>query len=198
MYRYETYYLERGKTYLCGVDEAGCGPLAGPVYAAAAVLDPHVHIEGLNDSKKLTEKKREALYEQIVTSSLDWSVAFCTEKEIDEINILQARLLAMRRAVNKLKAPPDMVLVDGNRDPKVGLETLCIVGGDGKSASIAAASILAKVSRDRYMLEMAKLYPQYGFEEHKGYPTRMHEERLIIYGPCAIHRMSFSFPGNKR
>ena len=198
MYRYEALYLKQGRIRICGVDEAGCGPLAGPVYAAAAVLDPELHIEGLNDSKKLSEKKREMLFEQIVTKSLDYSIDFCTEKEIDELNILEARMLAMRRAVKGLKMIPDIVLVDGNRDPMVGAETLCIVGGDGLSASIAAASILAKVSRDRYMLEMAKLYPEYAFEQNKGYPTKLHQERLIIYGPCAIHRMSFSFPGNKR
>ena len=182
----------RGIKVVCGVDEAGCGPLAGSVYAAAVILDPDDPIEGLNDSKKLSEKKREALYPQIVSRARAWAVAYATEQEIDEINILQARLLAMRRAVSALTIVPDLILVDGNRDPKPEqAPTVLIVGGDGKSASIAAASILAKVSRDRAMLELDKLYPQYAFAKHKGYPTALHVERLRQYGASPVHRRSF-------
>ena len=164
MYTFENTLREKGFSAVCGIDEAGCGPLAGPVYAAAVILNPDDPIEGLNDSKKLTEKKREALYPQIKERALAWAIASATAQEIDEINILQARLLAMRRAVEMLSIRPDQALVDGNRDPNIpDVPSLLIVGGDGKSASIAAASILAKVTRDHAMLELDKQYPQYLF-----------------------------------
>ena len=192
MYTAETTLREQGFAAVCGIDEAGCGPLAGPVYAAAVILNPNDPIEGLNDSKKLSEKKREALYPQIKERALAWAIASASAKEIDELNILQARLLAMRRAVEQLKIRPDHALVDGNRDPNIpDMPTLLIVGGDGKSASIAAASILAKVERDRAMLEMDKQYPQYGFAVHKGYGTAAHTAALREFGPCPEHRPSF-------
>ena len=192
MYTFENTLREKGFTAVCGIDEAGCGPLAGPVYAAAVILDPKDPIEGLNDSKKLTEKKREALFPQIQERALAWAIASASAKEIDEINILQARLLAMRRAVELLDIRPDHVLVDGNRNPNIpGTPTLLIVGGDGKSASIAAASILAKVARDHDLLELDKQYPQYLFARHKGYPTKLHVEKLLEHGPCPEHRQSF-------
>ena len=192
MYTFENTLREKGFTAVCGIDEAGCGPLAGPVYAAAVILDPKDPIEGLNDSKKLTEKKREALFPQIQERALAWAIASASAKEIDEINILQARLLAMRRAVELLDIRPDHVLVDGNRNPNIpGTPTLLIVGGDGKSASIAAASILAKVARDHDLLELDKQYPQYLFAKHKGYPTKLHVEKLLEHGPCPEHRQSF-------
>lgn len=192
MYTFENTLMDKGYVAVCGVDEAGCGPLAGPVYAAAVILDPNDPIEGLNDSKKLTEKKREALYPQIKDRALAWAIASASTKEIDEVNILQARLLAMRRAVEMLPVKPDHVLVDGNRDPNIPeMPTLLIIGGDGKSASIAAASILAKVTRDHAMLELDKQYPQYLFAKHKGYPTKLHVEKLLEYGACPEHRQSF-------
>lgn len=185
-----------GYNLLCGVDEAGAGPLAGPVYAAAVILPREIDIPGLNDSKKLTGKKREALYEQITAQADSWSVAFATTEEIDEIDILNARMLAMNRAIDGLSRPPDLCLVDGNRDhgSRVSITAphVTIVGGDGKSASIAAASILAKVSRDRYVFtELEALYPQYRFAKHKGYGTKLHYEMLDKYGPSPIHRKSF-------
>ena len=192
MYTFENTLRERGFTAVCGIDEAGCGPLAGPVYAAAVILNPEDPIEGLNDSKKLTEKKREALFPQIKERALAWAIASATAQEIDEINILQARLLAMRRAVEMLSIQPDQALVDGNRDPDIpGVPSLLIVGGDGKSASIAAASILAKVTRDHAMLELDKQYPQYLFAKHKGYPTKLHVEKLLEHGACPEHRQTF-------
>lgn len=192
MYTVENTLREQGFAAVCGIDEAGCGPLAGPVYAAAVILDPNDPIEGLNDSKKLTEKKREALYPQIKARALAWAIASASEQEIDERNILQARLLAMRRAVEQLPVRPDHVLVDGNRDPNIPeMPTLLIVGGDGKSASIAAASILAKVERDHAMLELDRQYPQYLFAKHKGYPTKLHVEKLLEHGACPAHRQSF-------
>jgi len=192
MYTFENTFREKGFTAVCGIDEAGCGPLAGPVYAAAVILDPNDPIEGLNDSKKLTEKKREALYPQIKERALAWAIASATAQEIDEINILQARLLAMRRAVEQLHIRPDQALVDGNRDPEIpGVPSLLIVGGDGKSASIAAASILAKVTRDHAMLELDAQYPQYLFAKHKGYPTKLHVERILEHGACPEHRQTF-------
>ena len=192
MYTFENTLREKGFAAVCGIDEAGCGPLAGPVYAAAVILNPDDPIEGLNDSKKLTEKKREALYPQIKDRALAWAIASATAQEIDEINILQARLLAMRRAVEMLSIKPDQALVDGNRDPDIpGVPSLLIVGGDGKSASIAAASILAKVTRDHAMLELDKQYPQYLFAKHKGYPTKLHVEKLLEYGACPEHRQTF-------
>ena len=192
MYTFENSLREKGFTAVCGIDEAGCGPLAGPVYAAAVILTPDDPIEGLNDSKKLTEKKREALYPQIKERALAWAIASATAQEIDEINILQARLLAMRRAMEMLSIRPDQALVDGNRDPNIpDVPSLLIVGGDGKSASIAAASILAKVTRDHAMLELDKQYPQYLFAKHKGYPTKLHVEKLLEHGACPEHRQTF-------
>ena len=191
-YEFENALAEKGFVAVCGIDEAGCGPLAGPVYAAAVILDPDDPIEGLNDSKKLTEKKREALFPEIQKRARAWAIASASVQEIDEINILQARLLAMRRAVELLDIKPDHALVDGNRDPNIpDVPTLLIVGGDGISASIGAASILAKVARDHDLLELDKQYPQYLFKKHKGYPTKLHVEKLLEYGPCPEHRNSF-------
>ncbi len=186
----------KGYAVLCGVDEAGAGPLAGPVYAAAVILPRERNFQGLNDSKKLTEKKREALYEQIIAQAESWSVAFAAAEEIDEMNILNARMLAMQRAIDGLPVKPDLCLIDGNRDhgSRVSIVSphITLVGGDGKSASIAAASILAKVSRDRYVSrELDALYPQYGFARHKGYGTKAHYAALDQYGPCPAHRRSF-------
>ena len=188
-----------GITPVCGVDEAGRGPLAGRVCAAAVILPQGLVIDGLDDSKKLTEKKREALYDVIIEKALAYGIATADEKEIDEINILQATYLAMNRAFGKLSIKPDMALVDGNRDPKLGVPTQTIVKGDARSMSIAAASILAKVTRDRFMLAMDKKYPEYQFAKHKGYGTKLHYEMLTEYGPSEIHRMTFlkSFYGNK-
>lgn len=191
-YDFENELRERGFQAVCGIDEAGCGPLAGPVYAAAVILNPNDPIEGLNDSKKLTEKKREALFPQIQQRALAWAIASASAKEIDEINILQARLLAMRRAVEMLEIKPDYALVDGNRDPEIPqVPSLLIVGGDAKSASIGAASILAKVARDRAMLDLDQAYPQYLFARHKGYPTKLHVEKLLEHGACPEHRQTF-------
>lgn len=181
----------QGYRRICGVDEAGRGPLAGPVFAACVVLNPEHPIEGLNDSKKLTEKRREALFGEIIEHALDYSIAAASEAEIDEINILQATFLAMRRAYDGLTEPAALVLVDGNRDPGLGCETRLVVKGDATSASIAAASILAKVGRDRYMRELDKQYPQYAFAKHKGYGTKLHYERLDTYGISEVHRKSF-------
>ena len=176
---------------ICGVDEAGRGPLAGPVYAAAVILPRGLVIEGLNDSKKLTEKRREALYDVIVEQAVAYGIGSADEKEIDEINILQATFLAMRRAIAQLAVRPDLALIDGNRESDFGVPAQTVIGGDGKSANIAAASILAKVTRDRVMLEYAREYPQYGFDVHKGYGTKRHYEALREFGPCPIHRQSF-------
>lgn len=186
----------KGYNLLCGVDEAGAGPLAGPVYAAAVILPRELEIPGLNDSKKLTEKQREALYDRITAQTEAWSVAFATAEEIDEIDILNARMLAMRRAIDGLPVKPDLCLIDGNRDhgSRVSITAphVTLVGGDGKSASIAAASILAKVSRDRYVSqELERLYPEYQFARHKGYGTKVHYEALDRYGPCPAHRRTF-------
>ena len=191
LWQYEDACFGRGFGCVCGIDEAGRGPLAGPVCAAAVVLPKHLEIEGLNDSKKLSDKRRRALYDVICEQAVCWSVAFADEKEIDEINILQATFLAMRRALDGLSVRPDIALVDGNRDPGLGVETETIVGGDGKSASIAAASILAKVTRDRLMEQYAEQYPAYGFEIHKGYGTKRHYAAIAEHGPCPIHRMTF-------
>ncbi len=186
----------KGFARLCGVDEAGAGPLAGPVYAAAVILPREIDIPGLNDSKKLTEKKREALYDLITARAEAWSVAFVTAEEIDGLDILNARMLAMNRAIDGLAVRPDLCLIDGNRDhgSRVSITAphVTLVGGDGKSASIAAASILAKVSRDRYVSqELDRLYPQYGFAKHKGYGTKAHYAALDAYGPCPAHRRTF-------
>lgn len=189
---YENEAYSKGYNCVCGVDEAGRGPLAGPVFAAAVILPKGYVIEGVNDSKKLSEKKREELFEKIKSEALCYSVASVDEKIIDEINILNATFLAMEKAVEGLKIHPDFVMIDGNRAPK-SLDIHCqtVVKGDAKSASIAAASILAKVSRDRYMLEMAEKYPEYCFEKHKGYGTKLHYEMLDKYGVSEIHRKSF-------
>lgn len=176
---------------LCGVDEAGRGPLAGDVYAAAVILPKDCVIEGLNDSKKLSEAKRELLYDEIVEKAVSYCIAVATVKEIEEKNILNATFLAMRRAVEGLSVKPELVLVDGNRDPKLEQRTKCIVKGDATSASIAAASILAKVARDRYMKEMDKQYPEYQFGRHKGYGTKLHYQMLEQHGESEIHRHSF-------
>lgn len=184
-------YRSKSAGLLCGVDEAGRGPLAGPVCAAAVILPDDVELPGLNDSKKLTDKKRRELYDIITEQALSWSVALVDEKTIDEINILQATFRAMEQAVAGLTVEPGLVLVDGNREPPLPMKTECVVGGDGKSASIAAASILAKVTRDRLMEELDETYPQYGFAVHKGYGTKRHYEALRTYGPCPIHRKSF-------
>jgi ribonuclease HII len=176
---------------ICGVDEAGRGPLAGAVYAAAVILPFEVDIPGLNDSKKLTEKKREELYAMIIDTAEAYAIASVDHKIIDEINILNATYLAMNRSIDALSLKPSISLIDGNRSTGITHANKCITGGDGISASIAAASILAKVSRDRYMMEMAEIYPQYVFERHKGYGTKLHYERLREFGPCEIHRVSF-------
>ena len=183
--------LAEGYTVVCGVDEAGRGPLAGPVVAAAVILPIDAKIEGLNDSKKLTAKQRERLYDEICKTAAAWSVAYATEKEIDEINILQATFLAMKRAVAGLKVTPDFVLVDGNRLPAWDFAAKAIVKGDGKSPSIAAASVLAKVTRDRIMEALAQEFPQYEFEKHKGYPTKLHYQKIKEYGISQVHRLSF-------
>jgi ribonuclease HII len=191
-YLYEQNAINAGYKIICGIDEAGRGPLAGPVYAAAVILPLGLEIEGLNDSKKISEKKREQLFDVICEKAVDYSIGIATEQEIDEINILNATFLAMHRAVEGLKTKPDYALIDGNQYPKIPFvmeET--VVKGDAKSMSIAAASILAKVSRDRFMLEKAKEYPQYQFEKHKGYGTKLHYEMLKEYGPSQIHRMTF-------
>jgi len=180
-----------GFEVVCGVDEAGRGPLAGPVFAAAVVLPLGIDIVGLNDSKKLSEATRNRLYDDIVGRALAYGVASADHGEVDRLNILNATFLAMRRAVRLLAMKPDIALVDGNRDPGLDVMSKCIVGGDGKSASIAAASILAKVSRDAFMLRMSEKYPQYGFEKHKGYGTKLHYEKLREFGPSEIHRDTF-------
>lgn len=190
-FAYEDRAKAEGYRAVCGIDEAGRGPLAGPVFAAAVILPEHAAIEGINDSKKLSEKKREALYDVITDTALGWAVGFATEQEIDEINILQATFLAMQRACDGLKLRPDLALVDGNRMPSLGLTTRTIIGGDALSASIAAASILAKVSRDRLMYEIDRIYPEYRFAKHKGYGTALHTQLLKQYGPCPVHRKTF-------
>ena len=187
---YENEAYAKGYTCVCGVDEAGRGPLAGPVCAAAVVLPKGHIISGVNDSKKLTEKKREALFDVIKEEAVAYSIATASEKEIDELNILQATYLAMKRAVEGLGIA-NYAMIDGNRIPPLDIPAKCIIKGDGKSMSIAAASILAKVTRDRYMLEMAEKYPQYQFEKHKGYGTKLHYQMLDEFGPCELHRQSF-------
>ena len=190
-YEYEINATERGYNAVCGVDEAGRGPLAGPVFAAAVILPEGCEIEGLNDSKKLSEKKREALFDVIKEKAISYSVASVDEKTIDEINILQATYLAMKTAVESLDVPADYALIDGNRMPPISIDGETVVKGDAKSMSIAAASILAKVSRDRFMLEIDKKYPQYQFSKHKGYGTKLHYEMLSEHGVSDCHRLSF-------
>ncbi len=189
----EQYRENRGLTYLAGVDEAGRGPLAGPVFAAAVILPPGFCIEGVNDSKKLTEKKREALFDVIVENALSYAICTAEVSMIEEINILNATMYAMRSAVESLKYMPQSVLIDGNRVPEgIVVPTEAVIGGDATSQSIAAASILAKVSRDRYCKEvLAKEYPEYMFEKHKGYGTKLHFEKIVEFGPCPQHRLSF-------
>ena len=196
LWTYEREQWNNGRTTLCGVDEAGAGPLAGPVYAAAVILPGEIDLPGLNDSKKLTPKKREALFDQITAAAEAYSIAFVTAEEIDQMDILNARMLAMNRAIGGLSVPPDLCLIDGNRDHgsavAITAPHLCLVGGDGKSASIAAASILAKVSRDRYVTDVLdREYPQYQFARHKGYGTKLHYAMLDQYGPCPAHRRTF-------
>ena len=191
LYKFEHGKRELGFKYICGVDEAGRGPLAGPVFAAAVILPEDYEIEGINDSKKLSEKKRDKLYDEIIEHALAYSVQSCDNKIIDEINILAATMLAMKRAVESLEIKPDIVYVDGNRLPDLEVPAEYIIKGDATSASIAAASILAKVSRDRFMYEMDKKYPEYCFEQHKGYPTKLHYEKIREFGSCEIHRLTF-------
>ena len=187
----ENEIYDSGIRLLCGVDEAGRGPLAGPVCAAAVILPRGTLIEGLNDSKKLSEKKREALYDLIIDKAVSYGIAFASVEEIEEYNILNATFLAMNRALARLKPVPELALIDGNRNTGIELPSRCIVGGDGCCADIAAASILAKVTRDRYMDSMAKQYPAYGFDRHKGYGTKAHYAAIRENGPCPIHRLSF-------
>ncbi len=190
-YSYELNALQNGFAAVCGVDEAGRGPLAGPVYAAAVILPQGLVIEGLNDSKKLSEKKRELLYDEITKNAVAWSVAYATEKEIDEYNILQATFLAMKRAVESLEPGADYALIDGNRMPPLDIPGETVIKGDSLSMSIAAASILAKVTRDRLMVDIDKMYPQYQFSKHKGYGTKLHYEMLAEHGVSPVHRRSF-------
>ena len=193
---YEQQAHDAGYAVVCGVDEAGAGPLMGPVCAAAVILPEHFDLPGLNDSKQLTEKKREALFPMIQQQALAWSVASVSAKEIDDTDILSARMKAMQLAIDGLSLRPDLALIDGNRDhgrtAAVTTPHRCLVGGDGLSASIAAASILAKVSRDRYVVDVLdKKYPEYQFAKHKGYGTKLHREMFEKYGPCPEHRMTF-------
>ena len=192
LWKYEHAAYQEGIDLVCGVDEAGRGPLAGPVCAAAVILPRDLEIEGLNDSKKLSDKRRCALYEVITEQAISYGIAMVDEKVIDEINILQATFLAMRQAVLQLSEKPALALVDGNREPDFGdIPIKTIIKGDSLSANIAAASILAKVTRDRFMEEQDAIYPQYGFCVHKGYGTKAHYEALRAYGPCPIHRRTF-------
>ncbi len=186
-----TYWLQ-GCGAVCGVDEAGRGPLAGPVCAAAVIFAPDTQIPGLDDSKKLTEKKREALFPVIQEKALAYGIGYANEREIDEYNILNATFLAMRRAVEQLSVSPDVLLIDGNQKPHIGVcDEVTVIKGDAKSVSIAAASVLAKVSRDHKMLELDVQYPQYAFRQHKGYGTKLHYERLSQYGLSPVHRRTF-------
>ena len=191
MLEYEALFASQGYKAICGVDEAGRGPLAGPVFAAAVILPDGLVIEGVNDSKKLSEKKRDKLFDEIKENAVAWCVASASVEEIEELNILQADMLAMKRALEGLSVKADFAMIDGNKAPSLSIPCTAIVGGDAKSESIAAASILAKVSRDRLMLQLAEKYPQYGFEKHKGYGTKVHREAILKYGPCGIHRPSF-------
>jgi len=191
MWEIENSHFEKGIEIICGVDEAGRGPLAGPVCAAAVILPAGLVIPGLDDSKKLSDKRRRELMPVIQENALAYGIAFASHEEIDEINILQATFLAMERALAQLKIKPEIALIDGNRQKDFGIKVETVVKGDSRSANIAAASVLAKVTRDNYMEEMAKLYPQYGFQIHKGYGTKAHYEALRTYGPSPIHRMTF-------
>ena len=191
MWQIEEELFAQGIVSVCGIDEAGRGPLAGPVCAAAVILPPHLEIPGLNDSKKLSDKRRRELLPIIQENALAYGIAFASHEEIDQINILQATFLAMERALAQLKIKPDLALIDDNRQKDFGINVETVVKGDSRSANIAAASVLAKVTRDNYMEEMAKAYPGYGFEIHKGYGTKAHYEALRNLGPSPIHRMTF-------
>ena len=199
MWEIEDALTEKNVGVICGVDEAGRGPLAGPVYAAAVILPPHLEIPGLNDSKKLTDKRRRELMPIIMEQAIAYGIGSASEQEIDEINILQATFLAMQRAIDQLNGKADFALIDGNREKDFGLPVMTVIKGDSRSANIAAASILAKVSRDNYMDEIAKQYPEYGFEVHKGYGTKAHYDALRAHGHCPAHRLSFlkKFYGTK-
>lgn len=188
---FEKEALAKGYKSVCGVDEAGRGPLAGPVCAAAVILPEGVIIDGVNDSKKLSEKKRESLFDVIREQALSYSIAYATVDEIEEINILNATMLAMRRAIDGLDIKADYAMIDGNKIPPIDIDAECIVKGDAKSMSIACASILAKVSRDRLLYKYAEEYPMYGFDKHKGYGTKVHREAILKCGPCPYHRKSF-------
>lgn len=190
-YTFEHQAHEQGFEIVCGVDEAGRGPLAGPVCAAAVILPDGLVIEGLDDSKKLTEKKRDALYDVICEEAIAYGIAFASVEEIEEMNILQATFLAMKRAVESLSVKPDLALVDGNQKPNLEIQARTLVKGDAKSPSIAAASILAKVTRDRLMTEIAEQYPEYEFSKHKGYGTKLHYEKIMEHGISPVHRRSF-------
>ena len=191
LWELENEIYAEGFSLICGVDEAGRAPLAGPVYAAAVILPRDAVIEGLNDSKKLTEKKREALFDVITERALTYGIASASVEEIEKLNILNATFLAMNRAIDKLDPIPELALIDGNRSTGIAMPSRCVVKGDSRCADIAAASILAKVSRDRYMLTLAEKYPQYHFEQHKGYGTKLHYEALREYGSSPEHRPSF-------
>ena len=191
LWELENEIYDSGVSLICGVDEAGRGPLAGPVCAAAVILPRNIEIVGLNDSKKLSEKSREKLYDEICEKAMSFGIAFASVEEIEEFNILNAAMLAMNRAIAQLEPQPELALIDGNRSSTIEINSRCVIKGDAKCADIAAASILAKVTRDRYMLEMAEKYPEYHFERHKGYGTKLHYEALREYGPCEIHRPSF-------
>ena len=184
-------YASSGASYIAGVDEAGRGPLAGPVCAAACILPRNLEIPGLNDSKKLSSKARDSLYDIIINSAVSYGIAFATVEEIESLNILNATFLAMNRALSQLSPQPDLALIDGNRNSGISIPSRCVVKGDSLCADIAAASVLAKVTRDRYMLTMAEQYPEYGFEKHKGYGTAQHYAALRQFGPSPIHRPSF-------
>lgn len=191
LWELENEIYDSGVSLICGVDEAGRGPLAGPVCAAAVILPRNTEIAGLNDSKKLSEKNREKLYDEICEKAVSFGIAFASVEEIEQLNILNAAMLAMNRAIAQLEPQPELALIDGNRSSAIEINSRCVIKGDAKCADIAAASILAKVTRDRYMLEMAEKYPEYHFERHKGYGTKLHYEALREYGPCEIHRPSF-------
>ena len=191
LWELENEIYDSGVWLICGVDEAGRGPLAGPVCAAAVILPRNTEIAGLNDSKKLSEIKREKLYDEICEKAVSFGIAFASVEEIEQLNILNAAMLAMNRAIAQLEPQPELALIDGNRSSAIEINSRCVIKGDAKCADIAAASILAKVTRDRYMLEMAEKYPEYHFERHKGYGTKLHYEALREYGPCEIHRPSF-------
>ena len=191
LWELENEIYDSGVSLICGVDEAGRGTLAGPVCAAAVILPRNIEIVGLNDSKKLSEKSREKLYDEICEKAMSFGMAFASVEEIEEFNILNAAMLAMNRAIAQLEPQPELALIDGNRSSAIEINSRCVIKGDAKCADIAAASILAKVTRDRYMLEMAEKYPEYHFERHKGYGTKLHYEALREYGPCEIHRPSF-------